>query len=687
MSSYSAEFVDFLITKYIPSKAAYAEKMSKIKNADAGVKELMKFAKHAKAKNDFKKSSPDFADFEPDEDEIKAECEVQISSILTSNENNEKSKKSSDSSDSDSLELEIDSSAEIPTSDVVKSSKSSISNVSSVSSSKRTSKSSKNEPKTTITKKTTEKSSTAKKSASKSAKDADNSDQSDNSVNSEPSIEVEVSDEKPEKPRRSSKSASSKKSTSKSASSKKAEKAKANLKNGSIDYSKAGLDAKIINSFATALKKLFGDHKAQAYPEGLTEHIKEYKSHYGENGSKIENWSAISAKIQTENLVIKYQLYGEKAEGNYTQLRNAPIVKYTPTSTSKNAEEMSVIKAFAAYITHLQSKIPEKKKKWSPVIAVCLNSDILYKFGALDFEGILDTTRQLPISNYKYNYDYESSDEFSYRNKDYGELYTYIRPTTAHFTGSRLRSAMKNIYKERRRIIYHEKILPEIEKLWKNATEDLDSLYDEDPKNASITLDMWHSIMHSEQCKNIIAYGWPCRPEFDAFIKDLLSEVETTVLMLHELFPICFIFTPFAIRIPKVPKASIIKNPQNCVDTIIKEVVDSNDTYAECRWASGSLEDAEDEDGNIFRKYFDNEKFTVKKEKKSKDDEDKDEDKENEKESENDEDDTDKKKKNEKKQTKKTREEKKGKKSSKSSKSKKDEDESELEIEEDADEE
>lgn len=416
---------------------------------------------------------------------------------------------------------------------------------------------------------------------------------------------VEVSDEEklPAKERKTKKESTTKTKTTKRSTP---------FTDGVVSYPSAGLDTKVMNRLIKAFEALKEEHEDDL--PGLIVLADNLNARNAKD-REVTSWRAINIKIQTVNIAVKYSYTYDDGRGESKEGK-LDIVKYgvdTPVDDLID-EEKELVKAFGAYL-HLYEtgEVTKngKPKKWKLSVQNVLATDLVYKLGALKFEGILDTTHQMPIGKFKIAYDPTDGEALAYREMDYPTIFTLIRYTGDHFTPTKMKNAMKKIYKSRSFIIFHTKVVAAIDGLWEKARANLEAI-----EERSAVSELWFQVLSSSQCKNIIARGWPARPEFDTMIGELLSEAETRELFCDEMFPICFIFSPLAMRssVTGMPKAKL---EQACVDYFINASATLTRTYAECDWAAGALEDLVEDDKTVFRFWFNKERFLKDKPKKT----------------------------------------------------------------------
>lgn len=417
-------------------------------------------------------------------------------------------------------------------------------------------------------------------------------------------VEVSEEDKHPAKERKPKKTTTAKE---------KAVKRKTPFIDGVVDYAKAGFNVRTINRLIKAFEDLEKEHDGDLPGLIVASDSRNTKSALER---EVVSWRAINIKIQTVNIVVKYS-YTYEGESGENKEGNLDIVKYSSETADEGLidEEKEMIASFTAYLALYETTVATKNgtpKKWKLNVHNVLDSDLVYKLGALKFEGILDTTHQMPIGNFKIAYDPTEGETLSFREIDYPTIFTLIRYTGDHFTPTKMKNAMKKIYKSRSFIIFHTKVMAAIDDLWEEARSNL-----EDMEERSATAELWFQILSSVHCKNIIAKGWPARPEFDTMIGELLGEAETRKLFCDELFPICFIFSPLAMRTTAISGMPRAKLEQACVDHFIDASTTASRSYSDCDWAAGALESLAANDKDVFRFWFNKDRFLEDKPKKT----------------------------------------------------------------------
>lgn len=219
-----------------------------------------------------------------------------------------------------------------------------------------------------------------------------------------------------------------------------------------------------------------------------------------------------------------------------------------------------------------------------------INSHLVYDINQMKIKSdgpiIYDSSLGLVFSdNFELGYCIENSDAYKYRQRDYASLFNTLR-TNSKWSLTKNKQCCYDIFKLRSAIVYHPKFKELVTDNWKKAQENIDKK-DSDSKIVKI----WKNIMHSETCFNVICKGYPASVMFMKQLKNIISERESCLLLLNELYPISPIFSPYGIYLegitidPKMLKAKASWN-KRFVEFVTYA---SNDIliYESCYWIKG----------------------------------------------------------------------------------------------------
>lgn len=219
-----------------------------------------------------------------------------------------------------------------------------------------------------------------------------------------------------------------------------------------------------------------------------------------------------------------------------------------------------------------------------------INSHLVYDINEMKIKSdgpiIYDSSLGLVYSdNFELGYCVENSDAYKYRQRDYFSLFNTLR-TNSKWSLTKNKQCCYDIFKLRTAIVYHPKFKELVADNWKKAQENIDKK-DSDSKFVKI----WKNIMHSETCFNVICKGYPASVMFMKQLKNIISERESCLLLLNELYPISPIFSPYGIYLegitidPKILKAKASWNKR----FVEFATYVSNDilNYESCYWIKG----------------------------------------------------------------------------------------------------
>ena len=365
---------------------------------------------------------------------------------------------------------------------------------------------------------------------------------------------------------------------------------------GVCDYKKLGLNESIVNNLIEAINDAYEFHDIDEIPKMYLEGLRHYNITH-------PKYRLIGAKLSSHTIALKIECVSRDDDKS----RSMPIKKFGLKNTTsvmaiKNikdgdipVEMMRILKAFLAYDAMFDE--PEKTI-WTPKIEEILDTDMIYKFSAMKTEGVMDTTRNIPLGPFRYYFNPEASKEYKYRAIDYQILFSYLRFGGKSFSKTTLDSAMKNIYKYRTAIIYHDAVKDKLEGYWEEAREEIDACKDENK-----VVKVWRSILHSEQCKNIILRGYPATSAFEDMMKKLLSNLDTKLMMASEMWSICFIFSPFAVMLKSKP-ATDAKFHKQAMNMAVEQATLECLDYAECRWAKAIIDGIDPESELCLLEYL-----------------------------------------------------------------------------------
>ena len=370
---------------------------------------------------------------------------------------------------------------------------------------------------------------------------------------------------------------------------------------GVCDYKTMGLNTAIVNELIDAINALTEPTPIDRIPplfEGD-------KIHY--RVKKDLHYKLINIKLSSHIVAIKFEFSGYDDSGKTAskpasikkfgnsetvEKKKGSVVRRTIPGTASDIDTiddgvlpaglMRILKAFKAYDLMFKET---GKEIWRPEIDSILATDLVYKLPSMKFEGFMDTTRNIPLGPFKHYYKPEDSKEYEYRQIDYQTLFSYLRFGGKSFSKTTLDSAMKKIYKNRYPIIFHDKVEDLLDDQWKQARDELRR-----DKEMTPTKKRWLNILSSKQCANIILRGYPATTQFDEMMKELLSRLETKLLLKDVLFPISFIFSPFGVVLTEAPTAKEANHKQ-AMNQAIKIATLKCLDYKECLWAKLIIED------------------------------------------------------------------------------------------------
>lgn len=219
-----------------------------------------------------------------------------------------------------------------------------------------------------------------------------------------------------------------------------------------------------------------------------------------------------------------------------------------------------------------------------------INSYIVYDINEMKIKSdgpiIYDSSLGLVYSdNFELGYCVENSDAYKYRQRDYFSLFNTLR-TNSKWSLTKNKQCCYDIFKLRTAIVYHPKFKELVADNWKKAQENIDKK-DSDSKFVKI----WKNIMHSETCFNVICKGYPASVMFMKQLKNIISERESCLLLLNELYPISPIFSPYGIYLegitidPKMLKAKASWNKRfvEFATYVYNDILN----YESCYWIKG----------------------------------------------------------------------------------------------------
>lgn len=381
---------------------------------------------------------------------------------------------------------------------------------------------------------------------------------------------------------------------------------------GEIDYEVMGLDPVIIETLVTAIDDVREPQPMDAIP-------KIYQSTFNNFMGKTNlTYKVLNVKLSSHAIAIKVEFGGNTGSKDITKAM--PIKKFANKKIAGKKETravaasaydidkiekdslpegiMRIIKAFQEYDLMFKEGA---KDIWVPEMKNILDSDFVYKLPAMKTEGFMDTTRNLPLGPFKYYFNPEESKEYKYRQIDYQTLFSYLRFSGKSFSKTTLDSAMKSIYKHRTAIIYHDAVKDNLDAYWKKAKKQIEKLCKDNPCHVN---EMWRLILNSNQCANIILRGYPSTTAFDNMMKSLLSELDTKLLMMSELWSISFIFSPFGVVINEAPKKDPIKYHKAAMNEAIEQATLECLDYKKCQWAEGIIEEYEGDEETLLLSYL-----------------------------------------------------------------------------------
>lgn len=227
-----------------------------------------------------------------------------------------------------------------------------------------------------------------------------------------------------------------------------------------------------------------------------------------------------------------------------------------------------------------------------------INSHLVYDINEMKIKSdgpiIYDSSLGLVYSDkFELGYCIEDSDAYKYRQRDYSCLFNTLR-TNSKWNLTKNKQCCYDIFKLRSAIVYHPKFKESVADNWKKAQENIDK-----KESDSKIVQNWKNIMHSETCFNVICKGYPASTMFLKQLKNIISDRESCLLLLNELYPIAPIFSPYGIYLegitidPKMLKAKASWNKR----FVEFATYVSNDilNYESCYWIKG-LEHAIDRD-------------------------------------------------------------------------------------------
>lgn len=324
----------------------------------------------------------------------------------------------------------------------------------------------------------------------------------------------------------------------------------------------------------------------------------------------IRSISIYGGKISQKQMYITYLI----GYGTDSFMKSDPI-KYSAKDgeidpSKYDKDEKVLYEKFVRYSSNVSSykDIPFEFDKF-------VDTDCVYQLKSLQFSGVVDVTRNLPIGRYGVAYS-DSSIITDHLHDDYRNLFSILRiESEKTFTRTNLKKMMKLIYQNRYLINHHEKIIKNIDGYWDDALKEIQKI----PANErTILTNRWTQILSSTQARNIILRNYPCTKAFESVIIDLLKLESTRKLLVKELFKISFLFGPFAIYFGKVDKIKESAIPSS-VTKIIDHVTHTEERYEDCNWVGGVIRNLVAEDQHCLRFWLNNSKFidvsTVQKEK------------------------------------------------------------------------
>lgn len=392
-----------------------------------------------------------------------------------------------------------------------------------------------------------------------------------------------------------------------------------------LDYKTIDLDADVINGLYEAIHALQAEQETETplftwktleitkddESKAITAcEWKEADSKYSKLLEKELKYRILSAKVQTNTLTIKYGI--EYVDGD--KLKTTSVsVKYIANDVYEAATEFTELER--AMFDSFKDYVALFTDKWCiENIEPALSTDAVINMKAVLFDGILDSTRNLPIGPYKIAYEPEKTPEYEFREADYVQLFKQLRRTGQHYSSANLVRAMVATFKLRSLIVHHDAVKTQIDKWWTDAFKAISA---EEYNENEIAL-KWRMILSSATCKLVIAKGWPARPEFEKYIKGLIKFVlkwdEKTVshqcmptaeLMVGPLFPISFIFGPFAVAMKRCPlDAKTLKFVGASIDKYMETLGAMTPTYSECNWCLALIDGLENTDKKSIKALF-----------------------------------------------------------------------------------
>lgn len=318
----------------------------------------------------------------------------------------------------------------------------------------------------------------------------------------------------------------------------------------------------------------------------MRQDVREVPTHLNDEDKKkiadkeIQTIKLHSFTITTDGFSVKY-VFTFKDEKHLT----SKVCKYTTRSTG-NAEENALVRAWTSYVAARNTTFPvaygHSKNGPDEFVASIwhdnqvIDSDSILDMKKLDIvekDVILDGQMVLTDKPYHYKFDPAEFNEAIYNRKEYRNIFNTFRigGPEGPFNTTRVKTMIWECYKNRRYVVFHTRIMAQIDALWASATQ----------LAARLPGTPWQTLLASPRAKLVLANGWYGSSAFENGFKALIVDPKAWANINAVLYPINFIFTPFSVRVPGAMSQNDMK--RKC---LFESDVES---YDQCNWAWRAL--------------------------------------------------------------------------------------------------